>query len=209
MLKGRAMMIRRRTFLVATFSLLAAGSVSAAPKNSSPPAELPSWDKVSKAFDGYFAKDPNRQPLDIITKNQTAPLFDELAKLGWRVSNRDQLLARVPGDNEFVVKTLRSKQGKQFMRDFSKYPDAYDKLDQLAKLPHGKSTVERLAKGPDGYKLLEYMTESSGGKNLQKQLAESPKGRGFTGETGRLYTSGALKDALKRSYAAAAKGKAK
>jgi len=161
---------------------------------------LPTWQQVSRSIDQFYAQDKSRQPLDIITQGQTSPLFAELQKLGWKVADRDAILKRIPADNDFIVKQLRSKQGKKFMRDFSQYPDGYDKLDQLAKLPQGKKTVEALVRGPDGYKLLEYMTTTQGGANLNKQLSRTPKGKGFTKDTGRIYTVDSLKQALKKSY---------
>jgi hypothetical protein len=190
----------RRSFLATGLCLFVCGpaAVVAAEPAAKP---LPAWPQVSQAIDRYYAKDKSRQPLDIITQSQTSPVFAELQKLGWKVADRDALLARVPADNDFIVKQLRSKQGKEFMREFTRYPDGYDKLDQLARLPQGKANVEALVKGPDGYKLLQYMTTTKGGANLQKQLSNAPKGKGFTNETGRIYTVEALKQELKKSYA--------
>lgn len=200
------MFLSRRAVLATGLALLATNPLTAAPGGSSSEGQpLPSWQQVSQTIDKFFAQDKSRQPLDIITQSQTSPLFAELQKIGWRVADRDELLARVPSDSEFIVKQLRSKQGKQFMREFTRYPDGFDKLDQLAKLPQGKDTIQRLVKGPDGYKLLQYLNTTPGGANLQKQLARTPKGKGFTKETGRIYTSGALKDELKKSYARATK----
>lgn len=193
----------RRAFLTLGF-LLAAAPVADAAEEGPPP----SWEQVSRAIDKYFAADKSRQPLDIVTQSQAAPLFGELEKLGWNVADREEILARVPRDNEFIVKQLRSKQGRKFMREFARYPEGFDKLDQLAKLPHGKSTIERLVKGPDGYKLLEYLNTAPGGANMQKQLARTPRGKGFTKETGRIYTAKALKDELKKSHARAANSQA-
>jgi hypothetical protein len=198
----------RRSFLATGLCLFVCGptAVVAGEPGAKP---LPAWPQVSQAIDRYYAKDKSRQPRDIITQSQTSPVFAELQKLGWNVADRDALLARVPSDNDFIVKQLRSKQGKEFMRDFTKYPDGFDKLDQLAKMPHGKANVEALVKGPDGYKLLEYMTTTKGGANLQKQLSHAPKGKGFTKETGRIYTVEALKQELKKSYARDAQPAAK
>lgn len=185
-------------------STAAAAPPTAAPKTARP---VPSWKQVAQTVDAFFARDPQRQPLDLITRSEAAPLFDQLAKQGWQVADRKELLARVPGDNDFIVKQLRSKQGRQFMREFSRYPGGYDSLDRLSRLPQGKSTVERLIKGPDGYKLLEYMDTTQGGLNFEKQLARTPKGKGFPEPTGRIYTVGELKSALKKSHALATQRK--
>lgn len=186
----------RREFLALGLTLLASPAMAAPPKAAS----APSWQQVSQSVDAYFAKDENRQPLDIITRSEVSPLFDQLAKQGWQVAQRKEILARVPADNDFIVKQLRSKAGQQFMREFSQYPGGYDSLDRLSKLPQGKSTVERLIKGPDGYKLLQYMDTTQGGLNLEKQLARTPKGKDFPEPTGKIYTVGELKSALKKSY---------
>jgi len=186
----------RREFLALGLFMLASPTLAAPPKAAS----ALSWQQVSQSVDAYFAQDENRQPLDIITRSEVAPLFDQLAKQGWQVPQRNEILARVLADNDFIARQLRTKQGRQFMREFSQYPGGYDSLDRLSKLPQGKSTVERLIKGPDGYKLLQYMDTTQGGLNLEKQLARTPKGKDFPEPTGRIYTVGELKSALKKSY---------
>lgn len=193
----------RRTLLAGGLACLGLGILGGRPCVAGD-QPLPDWKQASLTVDQYYARDESRQPHDIITQSQTSPLFAELRKLGWNVADRDAILQRVPADNDFIVRQLRSKQGRKFMREFSQYPDGFDKLDQLAKLPQGRKTVEALIKGPDGYKLLEYMTTTSGGEKLNKQLARTPKGKGFTKETGRIYTVDALKQALKKSHDLAA-----
>jgi hypothetical protein len=193
------MTMPRRKFLALGIALFSATAFAAPPVKRG----VADWKQVAQTVDAYFAKTRGRQPMDIITRNEVSPLFDQLAKQGWQVAERKEILDRVPADNEFMVKQLRSQKGRAFMRQISQYPGGYDSLDRLSKLPQGKNTVEALIKGPDGFKMLQYMDTTQGGLNLEKQLAHTPKGKDFTKPTGRIYTVGELKWALRNAYAGA------
>ena len=91
------------------------------------------------------------------------------------------------------------------MRQISSYPNAYDLLDRLSRLPRGRQTVRDLIRGPDGYKMLQYMTTSAGGRQMGKQLSNSPGAGKFNEPTGRIYTAEDLLRRLEQSRAAAAK----
>ncbi len=116
-----------------------------------------------------------------------------------------QILERVPAKDEFLAEQLRTPGGRKFMRQISRYDDAYDRLDRLSRLPHGQQTVIDLIRGPDGYKMLEYMTTTPGGEALGEQLSNAPKGKNFNRTTGRIYTAETLLKRLEQSRAATLK----
>ncbi len=158
-----------------------------------PPAE------VEPMVKKHFAGLPDYQPGDIISRSNVEPLFAQLADRGWNVADRKAVLAAVPADDNFLVTSFRTKSGRKFMRDVAKYPEAYDRLDRLARLPYGKLAIRRLIRGPDGYRMIEYMTTTRGGIELGKQLSNAPQGKNFNRPTGRLYTAELLLKRLKKS----------
>ncbi len=156
--------------------------LSAAKAGSTQPttaAKLPPFANVQKAVRQYFASQPDYSRRDIISQRNANAVFAELKKLGWTVAEQQDILARVPADDELLVRELRTSAGRKFMRQMDRYPDAYDRLDRLTEMPQGTSTLKRLIAGPDGYKLIEYLTTASGGREMGKMLSDTPKGRGF------------------------------
>jgi hypothetical protein len=91
------------------------------------------------------------------------------------------------------------------MRRIAKYPEAFDRLDRLSRLPHGKQTIRDLIKGPGGDKMIQYLTTTPGGKETGKMLSEAPKGAKFNASTGRIYTVDLLLQHVKKSLAATQK----
>lgn len=162
---------------------------------------LPDFKVVEQQFQLHFRALKDHQPADLISRNQVEPLLESLAKSGWEVSERDEILAGVLAEGDPLVKRLRTKAGKKFMRQSARYPQAYDRLDHLARLSDGQRILDRLIDGPDGYKLIDYLTTTSGGKNMGKMLNEAPRGQKFNQATGRIYTQEQLLSRLKESHA--------
>ncbi len=94
------------------------------------------------------------------------------------------------------------------MRQSCKYPDAYDRLDRLSRMPMGHQNVDALIAGPDGYKMIQYMTSTSGGRNLGQMLSQDPRGANFNSPTGRIYTADQFLQRLTESYQAELKRRA-
>jgi len=162
---------------------------------------MPSFDKVTKTVLKNFKKQNAGDPEAIISQSQVRPIFGQLKRLGWIVAEEKQILEAVPSDSDFVVRQLRTPAGEKFMRQAGSFPEAYDRLDRLSRLPHGQQTVRDLIRGPDGYKMIQYMTTSRGGVELGKMLSKDPGGKGFNQPTGRIYTVKMLLARLKTEYA--------
>jgi hypothetical protein len=184
---------------VAVFTAMAAKSPDATKKS------LPRFETVQQIVVQYFATLPEYKPGTIISRKQVEPLLDTLAKEGWVVADRDEILKLVPRDDEFLVTQLRTPNGRKMMDQLVSNPAGYDRLDRLSQIPMGKQTVRDLIAGPDGYKLLDYMTQTKGGDELGRMLSKDPHGHDFNQATGRIYTDGALLARLRASYEAAAR----
>ncbi len=172
---------------------------------ASPAAEekLPKFEDVEKAVAEKLAAAPDYQQGDLVSQSDAKGVFDQLAKMGWQVKDRQELMDRVLPDGDLLIRELRTQKGKKFMRKITEFERGFDRLDRLRKMPYGPRRVRELVEGPDGYKLIEYMTTSEGGKNLGTQLSHAQNGKDFNKPTGRIYTQDDLIDRLKTSYAAA------
>ena len=161
---------------------------------------MPSFDQVQKLVDRQLATLSDYQPGDIVSQQQVEPIFEQLKQLGWVVRDRAEIMKLVPGDSDFIVRELRSAEGRTFMRQSGKYPLAYDRIDRLSRMIMGEKNVRALIRGPDGYKMIQYMTSTPYGRNMGQMLSQDPRGADFNSPTGRLYTADALLGRLQQSY---------
>lgn len=187
--------------IVSLVPLLSMDAVSAEQKIPPPPK----FEKIEEAVWRYFQARHNFQSGDLITKEQVEPLLTELKRIGFGLTDPQAILDIIPDNNEFLAVELYSPAGRKFMKDIAKYPEAYDRLDRLSRLPHGKQTVHDLIRGPDGYKMIQYMTTAPGGKEMGKMLSQAPQGANFNKPAGRIYTVPMLLKRLQEEYRAAEK----
>ena len=171
-----------------------------APKDGGKSPKALSFTQIEKALADHLSKLPEYRVGDLLTKSDVSSALAQLEQLGWQSLDPDAVLAGVLADNDFLAAELRTADGRKFMRKISGYPQAYDRLDRLARLPQGKRTVQDLISGAGGYKLIEYLTTASGGKELGKQLSDTPKGAKFNQPTGKIYTSNDLVRVLKQDF---------
>ncbi len=172
-------------------------SVAATPAAA---GDFPTFEQVRKATLAYFQKLPEYQPGGILSRSEAEPLFSRLKQMGWVVADREAILAAILPDNAFMVQQLRTPVGRKFAVQISAYPDGYDRLDRLSRLPRGKAVVRNLILATGGQEMIEYMTTTPGGVALGKMLSQDPRGAKFNQPTGRIYTVEMLLDRLKRSY---------
>ena len=182
---------------ILTALLLFAGTPlgAAPPEQKKAETPFPDFSEFSPSIEAHFSGLKKHRSGDILSQSDVKPVFRILKKMGWEVADRKKILKAVPADSEYLVKQLRTKKGRVFMRDLSKSPQTYDRLDRFLKLPNSKKFFQGLLDGPDGYKMFQYMTTSKGGEGLGRQLSNAKKGRNFNKPTGRIYT---MKDILKR-----------
>lgn len=166
----------------------------------SPEKPLPKPAIVEQAVHDHFASLENYKPGDIITQGDVTPLFVKLEELGWKVADKSDVLEQILPNGDYLVRQLRTKKGKKFMRKIGRLSGGYDRLDRLRKMPYGNRRIREFIQMPGGYKMIEYMTTSKGGRNLGKQLSRAKGGKNFNKATGRLYTSKDVTERLKKSY---------
>ncbi len=166
---------------------------------------IPKSSEVRQAVLRYFQARRDYRPGDLITREAAGPLLGQLRQKGLPLSDSEQILESMPAKDGFLARQLGTPNGRSFMRQISRYPDAYDRLDRLSRLPRGEQTVRDLVRGPDGYKMLQYMTTTPGGREMGKMLSNAPGAGDFNAPTGRIYTVDDLLDRLEQSRAASLK----
>jgi len=181
--------------------------------------ELPEWSEIESVINDHFSeasgsKTPIRrksrryeqpeqlQDNDLVTQQDVSGLFKKIETLGWEINNQDRkkILDRLLPESDYLVRQLRSTQGRQFMKKISTLPGGYDRIDRLRKMPHGKYRIREFIKGPDGDLMIEYMTTTKNGKNLGKLLSNAKTGRNFNEPTGMLYTQKDVLQHLQKIY---------
>jgi len=167
--------------------------------------KLPPFSAVKSTVERSLSTDRSYRTGDLLSQRQVAALLGEIKKSGWDVEQARKLLARVPADNEFMVRALRSSEGTVFMRKVSAMPGGYDRVDRLSRIPNGQQTLQKLINGPDGHRLIGYLTEARGGKEMGTMLGRTPQGVDFNEPTGRIYTATQLLAELESLHEAASK----
>jgi hypothetical protein len=196
----------RVTRSILLLALVAIGGVVTGRADGRP---IPEFSEVRQAVLRYFDARQDYRAGDLISREVAEPLLGQLRQSGLPLPDEKQIIESLPAEGGALAKQLATPAGRTFMRQISRYPDAYDRLDRLGRLPHGEQTIRDLVRGPDGYKMLQYMTTTSGGREMGKMLSNSPGAGDFNAATGRIYTVDGLLDRLRQSRAASVKATAK
>ena len=191
-------MLRAISVLVAlTAAVTCPVSAIAAQAKNKP---LPEFPVIEKVVEEHFAELRGYKPGDILTRRDVTPLFAKLEKQGWKVADQAAILDSLLTDHDSLVRELRSRNGRPFMRQIGRLPEGYDRLDRLRKMPYGERRIRELIRNPGGWTMIAYMTTTPYGRNLSKQVARGRNGQNFDKATGRLYTAKDVLARLKKSH---------
>jgi len=205
---------------LAAIAVLLAGA-ALTPASAAAPARAPGPDKRagSPAFQPirsfvlqYFSRLPDFRKGDLISQGQVRPLLEHLTGLGLAVPDPKDFLARVPAEDSFLVRQLRTRQGRKFMRHLSGVPGVYDRLERLAAMKRGRKTiVELIGRGKKGAAVIVYFADEQDGQKMGRLMARRGQSPDFNKSTGKIYTVDQLLDELENLYRqteqAARKGK--
>jgi hypothetical protein len=180
--------------------LLVAMTCAAMAVAAEPP--LADFSEVETIVSAHLNHRRGYQPGDLLSQADWDAIQTKLTQSGWTPRDAAAIRKLLLPAKDFLVLEARSSDGAKFMRQVSRYPGGYDRLDRLARMPYGVNTVRSLIRGPDGYKMFEYMVTTPGGSELGRMLAQDPGGKNFNELTGRIYNATQLIDRLERSHTA-------
>ncbi len=163
-------------------------------------AELPEWMDVDRLLRDYFQHLPGHQTNDLLSRKDVEPLFGLLEDLEWQVRDRQEILGQVLSDSDWMVRTLRSRDGLKFMRSLAAIADGYDRFDRMRQLPEGKRQITALMKEPGGPVWFEFLGSSPLGKQTAELVSRAPQNRKFDQPTHRLYTAQDVYQQFRKRY---------
>lgn len=168
---------------------------------------MPSFQAVQATVERHFKARHHYQPGDVLARGDVGPILTALDSLGWKVSDRKDILDQFLPDDYYLVRALRSPNNGPFMRQVGQVPNGYgyDRLDRLSRMGDGEIIVSRLMEEPGGWNLVDIMSESREGPGMAQAFSMGPGGKDFTKPTGRIYTEQQLIARLKQSYDKATK----
>ena len=169
--------------------------------------KLPTWNDVVKAVTSNFDGRRLTGRHDLIARGDVTPLFVVLAKLGWKVEDRDQILNELLPDSHFLVQQLRSQPGQRFIKKVASESLIYDRLDRISQERGGQALIHDLIRLPDGDR---YARQNPGQAvpNLLDLLPKDASGRtrqirNYGKPTGKIYVRDQFVKRLDASYQAA------
>lgn len=166
--------------------------------------DLPPYSKVEGVVQRHFATLPGHQSGDLISRTQVQPIFRTLDRLGWNVADEAAIVNDTLSDSNYLVQEFRTTKGSEFMRKVSGSPLAYDRLDQIARLPGGKLMVKDFLRFPNSE--LTFAENAPLDVSRLARLEPRNKRSGIPTEadlnkpTGRIYTVQDLLARLRKSY---------
>jgi hypothetical protein len=175
--------------------ILLTGFAGAAPRTAPPDIGA-----VTRAVEAHFAKQPDYQPGDLITRSQIEQVLTKLADAGAPVPNADKIAELGLDDNSFVARELATTAGRTFMRKLARNPGTFAHLDRLSKIPRGEQLIRDLVRDKGGDTLIEYLATTKGGQNMGRMMAAVPDGVDLNKPTGRIYTVADFVAAIKAAF---------
>lgn len=209
--------------LLAASALLPAGASAQQPATQGPrstlpaagvasPPKKPTWSQLRPVVEAYFAEQKGRQPTDLLVASEARATLELLDKAGWKPKQAQALLARVPGDGDFLARELRSSTGRKFLAATRSEALVYDRLDRLTRYSGGDrlvSSILRLPNGPSFMRpkptpgfgtLMDLLPKGASGK--------TPVDRDFNKPTGKIYTAAQWVKELQAAHEAESKAAA-
>ncbi len=166
--------------------------------------EFPEYARVRSIIEARLLAQPDFRRSDLISRGDVASALREVEALGWKDVSRSEVISQMLDDGEFLVRELRSPQGRTFMRRVADYRLIYDRLDRVSRAPGGHALIHDLIKLPDGHRYAR-METPPGVPSLTDLLpkglsGKTPRIKDLDKPTGRVYTLDELLRRLETSH---------
>ncbi|MBA4018996.1 MAG: hypothetical protein C0483_17645 [Pirellula sp.] len=166
---------------------------------SKPPAPL-TRKTIEEIVSRNLRNDPLYMPGDAICQSDVEPIFNELIERGYRSADNEGLYDSFLSANDKFIKSMRTPEGRMFMRSVAKLPGAYDRLERLSWSSTGRALLEEMIASGEGRKAVEHILSDEGAKLVEGLLAKDPRGQNFRLPTGKVHTANELIDHLCEIY---------
>jgi hypothetical protein len=176
--------------LFAAFSAFAVSAVSAAE-----PQPL-SRAQIQQVVASHLRSNPEYAPGDLITQGDVEPIFNTLIEQGSPPADNESLYDAFLSDRDHLAKSLRTPEGRKFMRAVARLPNVFDRLERLSWSETGRQMLGELIASADGPKLLEKILTPEGMAKIEESLRKDPRGGNFQLPTGKVHTADQLIDRL-------------
>lgn len=169
----------------------------AAPTKSPPPLTRKTIEEIVSR---NLRNDPLYMPGDAICQSDVEPIFNELIERGYRSADNEGLYDSFLSANDKFIKSMRTPEGRMFMRSVAKMPGAYDRLERLSWSNTGRALLAEMIASGEGKKAMEHILSDEGSKLVEGLLARDPRGQNFRLPTGKVHTANELIDHLCEIY---------
>ncbi|MCE9605790.1 MAG: hypothetical protein K8U03_12920 [Planctomycetia bacterium] len=153
-------------------------------------------DDLQRLVAGHLKNNPNYVSGDLITQGDVEPIFNDLIAQGKPPADNEALYDAFLPERDFLAKSLRTPEGRKFMRGVAKLPKAYDRLERLSWSTTGRRMLAELIASPDGPKMFERILSPEGTALIEESLKNDPRGANFQLPTGKVHTADELLDRL-------------
>jgi hypothetical protein len=178
-----------------------AGFALVAPARGQKPAALRSPEaRIQAVVVRRLSGDKTYAPGDLISRSRVEPIINELLDLGFHATESEELYDAILPESDRLVRMLKTPGGVKFMRQVSKIPDVYDRLERLSWTEAGRSILNDLIARTDGPQLLAKMLTPAGAKAVEETLAKDSRGRNFLLPTGHIHTAEELLARMLKTY---------
>jgi hypothetical protein len=188
---------------LASCGVLLVAVIAGYPQTCRSAEELPPFSQVQGVVAAYFQRAQGFQPNDLISRSQADVILAEIERLNWKIADAVKIRASVLEDGSCLVQQLRTPEGVRFMRKVSAQPLAYDRLDQISRMPGGPLMIKDFLRFPNSD--VSFTKNGTLPFDRLTRLAPPDEQHKITAAdmdkpTGRIYTAGQLVARLKVSY---------
>lgn len=152
--------------------------------------------QIQQLVVAHLRSNPEYAAGDLITQADVEPIFNALIEQGRSPAENESLYDAFLSDREHLVKSLRTPEGRKFMRAVARLPNVYDRLERLSWSETGRRMLGELIEAADGPKLLEKILTPEGTEKIEESLRSDPRGGNFQLPTGKVHTADQLIDRL-------------
>jgi len=152
--------------------------------------------QIRQLVASHLKSNPEYVAGDLITQGDVEPIFNTLIEQGRPPADNESLYDAFLPERDLLAKSLRTPEGRRFMRAVARLPNVFDRLERLSWSETGRRMLRELIASPEGPAMLEKMLTPEGIALIEESLKNDPRGGNFQLPTGKVHTADQLIDRL-------------